>query len=216
MYRANGFDEECARCNLSCKVAVPGQAEVPLNEVKLIVISAYPGNEEMKKGATLVPSDKEVNAGRYLRLKIKSRFDKNDSIPEAYKPFERYVFFTNALKCPFTPNETIDTAIRSCKHWLDIELDQLPPKAPILIAASQALHSLLGKQSLYKAREKVLRYKDHPCIVTPNPIEGVRYTPKIGPNNVQVPPVVGSIPWKIEKDLIAVAKLVAKYIEEGG
>lgn len=220
-YRAVGFDSACQRCRLSCGEAIPGQARAPLSEVKLVIISAYPGSEEVKQKATLVPAQdsKFMNAGAYLQQTISQVFDSDPEIPNECKPFDRYVFKTNAIKCPNTGKDAklTDTAIKACKSWLSLELNQLPKGVPILLAASQALTSmtldLQGSYGVNNNRGNVLYINNHPCLGTNNPIEALRYTPYEG--NQQVPPVLGSIPWQFNQDLNLIKTLVKRFITDG-
>lgn len=218
-YRATGFNKACTRCRLSCGEAIPGQSSCPLDLVRLVIVSAYPGTEEQKFGATLVPASDYVNTGAYLKSIISSIFDGDDDIPSNFKPFDNYVFKTNALKCPSTPGEELNEAIKACKTWLDLELKQLPKGVPILIAASQALTSLtLGmneKLGINADRGRVINIKGHPCICTYNPVEALRYTPYEGVKNTPVEPVLGSIPWLFKQDLLHMKEIVKGYVNNG-
>lgn len=219
-YRATGFNKACSRCRLSCGGAIPGQASCPLSQVKLVIISAYPGSEEVKFGATLVPANDYVNAGAYLRSSITNIFDNDEEIPEEYKPFDNFIFKTNAIKCPSTPGEDLNEAVKACRVWLDLELKQLPPGVPILIAASQALNSLSMntgvKYGINADRGRVLYIEGHPCICTYNPIEGLRYTPYEGNKNKPVEPILGSIPWLFRQDLLHMKEIVKGFINANG
>jgi uracil-DNA glycosylase len=215
-HRATGFNKACKRCALSCGEAIPGQSASPLSEVKLVIVSAYPGSEEVKYGATLIPANDYVNAGAYLKSNLSLIFDVDKEIPDRYKPFDNFVFKTNALKCPSTPGHDLSEPIKACKTWLDLELKQLPKGVPILIAASQALTSLTlgmgGKYGINSDRGQIIMIKGHPCLCTYNPIEGLRYTPYEGPKDTPVEPVLGSIPWLFRQDLLHIKELVKEYI----
>ena len=47
-------DKKCTKCSLKCNEGtVNGQSEVPFLNVKLIVVSSYPGNREYQSGLSL-------------------------------------------------------------------------------------------------------------------------------------------------------------------
>jgi uracil-DNA glycosylase len=231
-YRANGIDSKCSRCGLSNPPAIYGQSEVPLSEVLLVVVSAYPSTEEVKQGISLAPSSKLLNAGAYCRKAISAVFDKDDNFPSTYKPFVMHTFFTNMIKCPVQlkkeKRDIKPNHIRSCKQWLDTELTQMHPEVPILIASSEAVKGLLGEgQSLYTNRCRVHLIDKHPGVVTMNPIEPSRYcTYKANeykrtrggylvPKSISMEaPSIGSVPWFFKRDLLATKELVINFIEK--
>jgi hypothetical protein len=233
-YRAVGTINECKRCSLSTGKAIHGQSEVPLKDVKLIVISAYPSTEEVKQRASLVSSTtNKLNAGKYCRKAISAVFDADDRIPTEYKPFVERVFFTNIIRCsPLgergKKRDVTDTHIKQCNPWFDHELTQLPDGVPILIASSEALKALIGESSVYQSRGQLFNYKQHPVMVTMNPIEPTRYLTyqidslyktkhgAIVPNKISpMRPVLLSVPWLFNRDLIMVKEEVIKYINKG-
>lgn len=217
MNRVSGIDQQCNRCSLSCPPPILGQSEVKLSDCLLIYISAYPGTEEIKKQATLVPAGQFMNAGGYLQGLIQQVFDRDPNFPERWKPFNNWVYKTNALKCPPKGGDITSDEIKACRHWLDLELDALPPKIPIVLAASQALQSLTKETSLNGCRGRTLSVKGRPAITTLNPIEGEKYTPKVMSKGVLKgvwPPIVGSIPWLVLQDMEAAKGLVLEYLSE--
>jgi len=185
-------DKKCNKCTLNCKEGtVSGQSKVPFSNVKLIVVSAYPGNREYKTQMSLasnpdrrgIPNSNKspVGAGEFLRfcMKIIDR-----ELPQEYRPIEDFTYFTNAIKC--TPQHGKDKItvterhIKTCRDsWLLKELDMFPPKVPIFACASEAVKGLLGtKESLYNNRNKVNYYKEHPVIVSTNPVDWEKYVMK--------------------------------------
>lgn len=232
-YRADGVNPACKKCSLSTGNSIHGQAEVPLNSVALIVVSAYPGNEELKQGITLaINNSNRMNAGFYIRKAISYVFDmKGSPIPKEYKPFNLYVFFTNAIRCsPLVGkirHDIKDTHIKTCHQWLSHELSNMEG-VPILACGSEAVKSLLGNNySVYNNRGVTHNYNGHPLIITINPIEALRYHPMVVEevtkkrNGTILPkkvvmgnPKLGSPPYFFKQDLIRVRSLVMDYLRE--
>ena len=196
MYRTEYFDRECRRCKLSTGKAVAGQSSVPLNSILGIIVSDYPGANEEEMNLSLAPDKKKdksktsMAAGAYLRLFINHLF--SNDLPEYY-PIEDYFYFTNAIKCRKREEAVKDVQRKKCKEtWLEVELSQLPNQVPILAAGSEAVKALIGlKETINNNRKKLLSYKDHPVIVTYNPINAER-----GALRMLVEP-----PDKVKKDL---------------
>jgi uracil-DNA glycosylase len=227
-YRVPNFNSKCNSCKLTTGYAVTGQSEVPLKEVRLIVISAYPGRNEVKENISLASKETEVScsAGAFLRKCIKSTFN-NNSVPEHLRDFYKYIYATNAIKCEKGSNNVSETHIKLCfQSWLKNEIEYLPSTVPILIAAGEAVKALFPKEGgLYKNRRRPLMYNRHPCIVTMNPIEWernhMRITVEKTVNKVGVsipvttvmwkPAPVGSIMWHVKKDLEDIKRLVLDY-----
>jgi Uracil DNA glycosylase superfamily len=192
-------DKKCNKCTLNCKEGtVSGQSEVPFSDVKLIVVSAYPGAREYKTNLSLAPSppDKQgipnsnkspVGAGEFLRFCFKL-IDASKEISQEFKPIEDFTYFTNAIKC--TPQHGKDKItvterhIKTCRDsWLLKEIDMFPPKVPIFVCANEAVKALLGtKESLYNNRNRINYYKEHPVIVSTNPVEWEKYVMKYVPD----------------------------------
>lgn len=231
MYRPNGMDSKCQRCTLCTGKSIHGQSNVPMDRVLLLLVSAYPSTEEVKQGITLAPSPKLMNAGKYCRMALGSVFD-SDPFFEKFKPFEDRVFFTNAIRCsPLVKKEKKEVKrihLDTCRYWLDKEISHINDGVPILLASSEAVKSMLGfKESLYSNRRKVFTlYKNHPAVVTTNPIEPARYHPKdvkvykkrkggFGiKESFMMKPFFGSPPYWFKQDLLLVKDLVKKYIED--
>lgn len=181
----------CMRCKLSSNRKhnpIPGSSPCPLDEVRLIVVSSYPGAEEVRSGQSLSPSTgKNVNAGKILQTYL------NRMSSGLYD----YTYRTNCIKCPprGAKGEELKQPRDMCKNWLVPEIMELPPNVPILLAGSEAVQSVLGKP-LYDSRGEVYQYHNHPVVVTVNPIEVERATRFIHSSTGEVigtPPIVGSI-----------------------
>lgn len=185
--RLDNINPKCTLCKLGKGRAVFGQSECTYSQVMLVVVSAFPGANEIAQNLSLAPQTaeskklrKQMGAGEFLRLSFKALFDNDPNFPEELKPFERYVFFTNALKCnPQQGQDKINitpTMIRKCKEeWLIPEIRQFSPKVPLLLAAGEAVKSILGNEySLQTSRRKVHYVNEHPTVVTVNPIEAER------------------------------------------
>lgn len=231
-----GFDRKCSNCSLSCGSAVTGQSEVPMSDVALIVVSAYPGSNEIKKNMSLVGSKDKATAGTFLRLSLNLFFE--EEFPEG---FEKYVYFTNVIKCsPQRKNKLTKITpahLKSCRMWLNLELAALP-KCPILIASSEASDSLLNMK-LNKARNKIHTIEGRKAVATYNPIEWERGALKkvsdldktennlklilnktSDPKNLDKiiksvfwkPVPYGSTLWFVHKDLTKIKKLVMEYL----
>ena len=193
-------DKKCTKCSLKCNEGtVNGQSEVPFLNVKLIVVSSYPGNKEYQSGLSLpdnlnrkatVPDSNRaaVGTGEYLRYCLTHFIDSSKEIPEQFKPIENFTYFTNAIKC--TPQHGRDKItvtekhIKTCRDsWLTKELELFNPRVPIFVCGSESVKAVLGiKESLYKNRNKVNYYKEHPVIVSTNPVDWEKYVMKYVPN----------------------------------
>jgi len=172
------LNRKCNKCNLFTGKSVTGQSEVPFQQVKLIVISSYPGNAEEKYNLSLAPEtyrkgkNNQTPAGVFIRRCFKYIFDNCSELDDKFKPFEKYTYFTNAIKCK-KRNITIEDKHRQiCKKtWLDKELTLFNPKTPILLAGSDPIKSLFGEsETIFANRNKILFYKQHPVTVCENPI----------------------------------------------
>lgn len=172
------INRKCNRCPLSTGKAVAGQSAVPFNQVKLIVVSSYPGKAEENVNMSLAPdtgrrsNSGQKPAGVFFRESLHYLFDSCEDLPDLYKPFENYVYYTNVIKCRKSEVTITEKARDTCKStWLDKELLLFNPYTPILLAGSDPVKGVLGKEySIYSERNKVLYYKKHPVIVTENPI----------------------------------------------
>jgi len=203
----------CTRCPLSLgrkHPPIPGYSPCPMSEVRLVVVSAYPGNEEVKSGQSLFPSPgKSVNAGKILQESLQQV--SRDLGIDLYK----LTYRTNAIKCP-TRGKSGDKLTQPrevCKGWLLAEIAEVPSGVPILLAGSDAARTVLDA-TLYDSRGMVHQYEGHPVIVTMNPIEverGTRFIYSPTGDVVGVPPVVGSTPWLYMRDM----KLLMGLIKEG-
>jgi uracil-DNA glycosylase len=181
-----------------------------MGEVRLVVVSAYPGNEEVKSGQSLFPSSgKGANAGKILQESIQT-ISKELGI-DIY----RLTYRTNAMKCP-TKGRSGDKLTQPrevCKGWLLEEISEVPAKVPILVAGSDAARSLLDLP-LYDSRGIVHYYEGHPVVVTINPIEverGTRFTYSPTGDTVPTPTILGSTPWLYMRDMKLLGNLIREY-----
>jgi uracil-DNA glycosylase len=226
-YRPSGFNSKCFECKLATGSSVYGQSEVPLDQVKLIVVSAYPGRNEVMQGISLASREtsQSCSAGAFLRKCIAGAFNKED-VPENLREFYQFIYATNAIKCEKRDKKVTDKHIDTCyKTWLRNEIRSLPEGVPILIAAGEAFKSLFPNEGgLFKNRRREdLVYEGRRCVATLNPIEWERnhlkiitestvnsktgvYTPVT--SKVWAPYPVGSILWHIKKDLDLIKSFV--------
>jgi uracil-DNA glycosylase family 4 len=190
------FNKHCKLCNLGSDNAICGSMNYIdldysmtenisyLSNLKLIVLSDYPGYYEDKKGYCMY--DNEVdrikkkslergwpNAGNYIRRILESWGLDTD----------KEVYFSNIVKCKpklDKPKET--TNIQPCvETWLLPELSVIENEhstVPILILGRVAFigfkkyvpNSPFGSSlSLSQARRNVYFYKNHPVVVSVNP-----------------------------------------------
>lgn len=192
-------NSKCRRCSLSSGKSIFGHSFGHLNNVQLIIISAYPAKEEIEKGYTLAPNapkprknnqDNEIyrmNAGRFLQASISKVFDDDLTFPSELKPFYNRIFFTNAIKCsPLgyarqdkKQMDVTDTHLNICREWLELEIAEIAksnPTVPILLAGSEAVKLIYKKEGVYNNRRKLHSYKGiHPVVITFNPVEPLRY-----------------------------------------
>jgi Uracil DNA glycosylase superfamily len=204
----------CTRCALSNgrkHAPIPGTSPCPMDQVKLVVVSAYPGSEEVKKMESISPSgnNKTVNAGKILQASL-SRLD----VGVGYDLYA-VTYRTNAMKCPPKGNkgDRLNTPRAICRSWLMSELSEVPPNTPILLAGSDALQSLLPGRTLFDSRNEVHYIEGHPTIVTVNPIEVERYarfTLSTTGDVVGTPPIPNSVGWLWSNDM----KLLASLLKE--
>jgi uracil-DNA glycosylase len=178
------FDRKCNLCPLSTGQAVAGQSECEPEQVKLIIVSAYPGINEVQQNLSLAPATSvsknklSQTAGEFLRMTLEEFFDKDPRFN--ITPLAQYTFFTNILKCK-TDKETKPDYINTCKQYFYRELSYLPPHVPILIAGTEPRQALFPQyKSLKEARGRVDSYNKHPVVFTENPINierGLLYLP---------------------------------------
>jgi len=206
LYRALGLPPTCSNCSLSSNRFTPiwGQSSVPLTQVSGIIISAYPGKEEVASNMTLVAAASYLNAGGFLRMVMRG-LTKNPTIDDNF-------FFTNAISC--FPNKARDkdvdlsVPIKKCSSWTQLEIARCRPNCPILIASSEAVTQLFGKaHNITNSRNETLQYEGHPCIVTWNPAVALRYSPKDERGNYIMPTPRFSHSDLFKTDLIRFLKL---------
>lgn len=195
--------KNCTRCILSQgrkHTPIPGYSPCPMGEVRLVVVSAYPGTEEVKSGQSLFPSPgRTINAGKILQTYMQKMSQ------ELGYDLYHCTYRTNALKCPpkGKKGDALTEPRNICKSWLMAEIEEVPPGVPILLAGTDAVQSVLGK-GIYDSRGIVHRYGNHPVVVTMNPIEverATRFTYSANGQVVGAAPVVGSVGWLWVKDM---------------
>lgn len=242
------FDKQCKLCSLKCDNAIPGSISYLepeysnnigvsyLRDLKLIVISDYPGYYEDKKGYCMYDNEPErvkkknlergwPNAGNYIRRILESW------------GLDTYtqVYFTNAIKCKpklDKPKES-DNIAPCVSKWLLPELsiiDKVHNTVPILILGRVAFigfkkfvpNNPFGiNLSLSEARRKVYFYKNHPVVVSVNPaavcgsqlkleFTTVEYVSELrAVRDLPMHNLVGSPPWHYYKDI----SLIQPYLK---
>lgn len=207
-----GF-KNCTRCHLSDgrnHPPIPGTSSCPMSDVRLVVVSAYPGAEEVKAGQSLSPSQRTMNAGRILQAYLHRA-----SVKLGWPEHVLYglTYRTNAMKCP-PRGKKADKLVHPrniCRAWLMAEIAEVGDKVPILLAGTEAVQSLLPGVGLYEGRGFVHWYGTHPVVCTINPIQVERAARKDTNdkgNLVALPPVVGSDPWLFQKDIDILVNLL--------
>lgn len=171
-----------------------------MDDIRLVVVSAYPGAEEVRAGQSLSPSPKTVNAGRVLQMYLQQVVSKR----VGYDIYHR-TYRTNAMKCPpkGRKGNELERPRQVCKAWLLAEMAEIPARVPILLAGSDAVSSVLGG-TLFESRGVVHYYEGHPTIVSVNPIEverSTRFTYSSTGEPVPLPHVKGSVGWLWEEDM---------------
>jgi len=180
------FDWQCRRCKFGGDEsgAVGGAGPDDLSQVRLLVISDYPGHLELQAGYPFVAQAPVYKADRRRKLRLRwanagaaLRYALGELGLNGYTD----CWLTNALKC----NPRADTGkvkeneLDPCsKAWLHQEvwtLHELHPKLPIWLAGSQALKAFQrtfkwqNKGSINDLRRRVHWWLDHPVVVTWNP-----------------------------------------------
>jgi hypothetical protein len=204
MYRAIGLPTTCSNCYLSSAKSNPiwGQSDIPLTNVRGIIISAYSGKEEEIHRQVLVEASAYLNAGGFLRRVMRS-VSKNDEVDKQF-------FFTNAISCSTKNNKKdLKPCIEQCGNWTQYEIAKCNSKAPILVASSEAVTQLFGKKAtIGKLRnEPNLMYGNRPCIVTWNPIVPLRYLPKNDDSSFVLPALIYSHTWLFKQDVVKFMRL---------
>lgn len=183
------INRDCTACTLACGTSISGRGPDDLSQIKLILVSDYPGAYESEYGWPQVPNHwvtsqlkkqrklpQPPNSGALIREILQSDFGL-DSFTE--------VWITNALKCD--PNsggrslKPTDRQLGICSStWAQAEfarLDEIIPHVPILAAGSWALKLV---RSIYRdrcavgsiddlLREPNLLAGNHPLICSYNP-----------------------------------------------
>lgn len=188
------IDKECKGCSLTCDASIAGRGPTDPADVKLIVISDYPGAYESEFGWPQVPNDwvqsqrqkkaklqQPPNSGAFLRALLHRKYGL-DTFTDTW--------ITNALRC--NPNfngrtgKATDRNLGNCTsmwgHQEFVWLDHAVPTVPILAAGAWALKLV---KLLYRdlaptgTVDSLLRYPGlmagrHPLVVTYNPASYAR------------------------------------------
>lgn len=200
------FDKNCHQCSRGEGNAIGGCIQNgDLTNLRLVVISDYPGHYESEKGHTFYDNESDriakrkagqrlrvgwPNAGNYIRRKLE------DMGLDTY----REVYFTNVIKCQnnsskLNPDEKKE--LKSCVvKWLVPELELIykhNPTIPILLAGKYAYIAFRSDKKmipyappfndslpLRNCRRKMFMYRDtHPVFVTVNPAAAANSIPKL-------------------------------------
>jgi hypothetical protein len=205
------FDKDCNTCHIGRlrqehnvralereeppQYAIAGNGPVDLNNIKLIVVSDYPGMYEVQRGYPMVDKFdfkpdvirgkvQPRNAGGFLRRALELMYGL-----DSYED----VWITNAVKCNPASTALVETKhVRPCvRKWLSNEmgiLDKHCPRAPILSLGTQAYRAL---RYLYKdkansleagytaSRRKIHWAGDRPIVISFNPAIAARSEPRI-------------------------------------
>lgn len=200
------FDKDCRQCSRGEGNAICGCIQNGnLTNLRLVVISDYPGTYEAEKKITFYDNEPDriakkkagkrlqvgwPNAGNYIRRKL-------EAIGlDTYKE----VYFTNVIKCKINSSKLIPDENKELKvcagKWLIPELEIISkynPTVPILLAGKYAYTAFRAdkKMILYNppftketplryCRRKMFMYREtHPVFVTVNPAAAASSIPKL-------------------------------------
>ncbi len=180
----NTFTRKCNKCKLSCGASVGGYG-VP--NPKLIVISDYPGREEMK---TNIPFSGVT--GKVIRYALKNMVGIDP---------DTEVYMTNVIKCP--PGDGVGPKeLHACSHWLSQEMQYLPMHIPILIAGGLAKQVMLPhiEEGLGEVHGTVVQHHGRTYFLSWNPAYVDKYTFSLDGGLTKARPV-GSVSWMYERDM---------------
>lgn len=174
------------------KTCVPGAGPDDLKNVKLILISDYPGHYEELHGYPQYDSTisrekfkngllQARNSGAFIRMALNRMYGL-----DTYND----MWITNAVRCNPNQLKVIENAhIKPCVGlWLGPELallDEHAPNAPILVAGQHAFRAIkqlykkeaaeLNKLGLNGCRRRDdIRLGSRPAIFAPNPVRAAR------------------------------------------
>jgi len=200
------FDKNCMQCSRGEGNAICGCIQNgDLTNLKLVVISDYPGHYEDSVGYTFYDNEPDriakrkkgkkllvgwPNAGNYIRRKLEALG------LDTYKE----VYFTNVIKCKqnsskTNPDEKKELG-RCVRKWLVPELEIIHkhnPHVPILLAGKYAYTAFRSDKKMIPynppfnedkplryCRKKMFMYRDtHPVFVTVNPAAAANSIPKL-------------------------------------
>lgn len=224
------FDRSCKDCTLNNlhhnppQLAVSSTAPDDLSNVKLIVVSDYPGAYEIEMGFMMVDNNcidrntQPPNAGASIRWLLRDMFGL-----DTYHD----VFWSNAVHCARGEGEVHDSQVSVCaKRWLRPEFEKLgfyAPDAPVLIAGSKAYKACKAvdpatwakcKGDVHSYRRQVNYLLGRPAIFTINPAPLGRSIPYLEQGvqarqtggymttgTYRFPLLPGSAEWHLRNDL---------------
>ncbi len=146
---------KCTSCPLSRgrTLAVPGEGKIG---TRIMIVGEAPGAEEDRLGQPFVG-----RAGKLL-----------DELLETAGIDREEVFITNTVKCRPPKNRNPNSVeLKSCKRWLDAQIDLIKPKL-IIVLGRVALKNLTGMEKIKDLHGKLYEKK---YFVTYHPSAGLRF-----------------------------------------
>lgn len=180
------FNRQCAACSLGYKnpevpSAVGGAGPTDLSQVKLIIVSDYPSNLEVKHNYPFFDNDalrrqrqpmQWRNAGSILRALLFTLFGL-DTYTDCW--------ITNAIKCDPKQHQPENTHLKICSQtWLLQEMTRLNEAvcdAPILILGRHAFNAMKlildapFPSSLNEGLRRPIFWLNHPIVFAQNPAQ---------------------------------------------
>lgn len=146
-------DPHCTLCRLNQttdNVCILGRGP---QRCDVMIVGEAPGREEERLGKPFVGS-----SGQLLLKSLREAGISEDD-----------VYICNAVSCRPPENRTPTKAeIRSCKHWLDYQIEHVKPKY-VLILGNTPLQSITGKAGITKRRGRAWEQDDIIYLATYHP-----------------------------------------------
>lgn len=147
--------QRCRRCERvdTRDHAVPGEGNP---DSKVLLLGEAPGQKEDHLGRPFVG-----RAGTYL-----------DKIFSFHSIERMSVFITSVLKC-YHPDSPKKDQVKSCLPWTEEQIKTLQPEFILVMGrtAEQGLFDKIHKEE----KDKILEWKDIPCIITCHPAAAMRF-----------------------------------------